>query len=598
MGVLLRRRQRNVPRTAPQTFNVAIPVKEFTKSSVTIPRRRTFPMKIKSTLIISATVAAVIAGCSLANSGNADQCKVDSDCTAIGLTDFTCSAGSCVAKPPITVATPDSGGVGVDECTANNECVAKNGARPAICRKTSGIANKCIPIQTDDCPEVFGPWDNKDAVFMGAFYDGVPGASAASVTLYSTSKNLTSLAVSEINATGIPGGTGGARRPLVSVYCKGTQAAYKSMFEDLKVPVALPITDALLLPSEPFSRAAGSTNFCIFCATPVRKVSNSGDTTLLWQFTSAWDVYLPLSVKTIQDLEAQVRAERPATTQVKVAMAIGGYLPARTFGEGLASQLRFNGNKNIVENGGNYSRIDFGDFSKATVDYTKAAVDIAATGADVIVMAVSSDGLTLLPLIEQNWGTGPKPRYLITPAANVAATLDIIRANPSLLSRITIVAGPSNNAPTPELLNLRSRYSALFPTGGAIGQIQPYDGVYTIASAIAAAGTGVGGLLSGTDIARAMSKLNVQGAPRYVTEPNSLPSIYSGLVNGGNVDLVGMSGTLDFDIALGYVLLDSRTVCVSTKASDGSLALTSAGSSYSQTTKVVSGSLACPVSIP
>src|SRR5690606_23719140 len=164
--------------------------------------------------------AGLFTACSLLYDLSADQCEIDADCAAIGLTGRRCVAGVCTATNAPTGGSGGGGGSsGSGGCTSNKDCLGEETIiDPSVC-----IEGACVDLTTDECPVVV-PLDPKalrenlitgSPIVFGAF--APLGSDQTGVELLNYD-----LAFTEFKSTvnGLPAVGAGGRRPLVGVVCE------------------------------------------------------------------------------------------------------------------------------------------------------------------------------------------------------------------------------------------------------------------------------------------------------------------------------------------------------------------------------------------
>ncbi|MFO0679898.1 MAG: hypothetical protein U0169_25465 [Polyangiaceae bacterium] len=173
-------------------------------------------------------VSALLAGCSFLIRVESDQCVTDDDCRTLGaeFANSVCSAGVCARRGAVadsgsdtsTVdgATGDAADGGTEAtatgCTTSAACTAQLGTE-GYCR-TPGTP--CVRLKSDDCPLVFGQFDRPNAIILGGFSPLPETDLKAAVPT-----NVFELAMIEFaTVSGLPAGSGGARRPLAMVVCR------------------------------------------------------------------------------------------------------------------------------------------------------------------------------------------------------------------------------------------------------------------------------------------------------------------------------------------------------------------------------------------
>ncbi|HEU4534635.1 MAG TPA: hypothetical protein VFS00_10980, partial [Polyangiaceae bacterium] len=154
----------------------------------------------------------------------------------------------------------------------------------------------------------------------------------------------------------------------------------------------------------------------------------------------------------------------------------------------------------------------------------------------------------LMTRVETRLPPAERPRYLFPDGGYVPQLSAFVAADQSLGARVRgtrpLLAGPTFEA-------FRKRYADSFRDGTAadsVGAAAAYDAFYLAAFAIAALGPGE--VVDGPAIARGLGRLVPPGAP-FPFGPESIAAAFDSLARGGNADVDGASGPLDFDLASG-----------------------------------------------
>jgi branched-chain amino acid transport system substrate-binding protein len=117
-----------------------------------------------------------------------------------------------------------------------------------------------------------------------------------------------------------------------------------------------------------------------------------------------------------------------------------------------------------------------------------------------------------------------------------------------------------------------------------------YDAFYVLAYAAYA---GSEASVTGPTLARGVARLVPPGVPIEVGPTQALEAIAT-LQRGGNIDLEGATGKLDFDLARGEAPVDFAVLCMAPPEKDRGAENVESGATYDATTKDLRGALACP----
>jgi branched-chain amino acid transport system substrate-binding protein len=173
-------------------------------------------------------------------------------------------------------------------------------------------------------------------------------------------------------------------------------------------------------------------------------------------------------------------------------------------------------------------------------DTPDVAALIADTDVPALVAALPSGGASLAST------------QFILPAAAKSPALLTATADRSVLSRIR-GTGPALPM-TPQTVAFRARFLGAYQTDPSIasGTASFYDAFY--AAALATAAVPAGQPITGPALARGMARLSTKGAATIPVGPNDYTRGRQELSAGRDIDLLGVSGDIDFDPKTGDVL--------------------------------------------
>lgn len=546
--------------------------------------RRARSLTVIALSTIAATVATTQIACSLLLNGSADQCATDADCQG----GWTCGPqGVCVEPARIVTGDDDAG----DTCVTHDECVARNGQRPAICPSPGG---QCLNIVTDDCPEVVGKYRDPNAIFVASFFPtNFPNGDLNA--FFQAQLDSIDLAFSEIDSTvtGLPNGGASTRRPLVSLHCNPTPNGMTHAADVVKVPAAFVANEAVGIPF--FANFASRNNIwvgCPMCVWDFRKVNaGTGDVSLAFGILSNFGYQIPLMVKKTRDVETKIRADRGISdsTPLKLVNIVNGYIGSSNFADEFERQRTSVGTVTFV-------RKQYPDATTTEVNFPAFVDEVVLEQPALITMSALFEQVTvLIPLIEQKWPAGiPRPHYILNASGWSAALPGVIGDNEDLRQRVLGVK------PTPLVTEFNevkgafdARYTAKFPRQ-APPYTYAYDGAYALAMAITAASPTPGGKVNGADIVRGIPRINTPPpAPEFLVGPSNLGAALASLANGP-IKLTGIFSPLNFDMTTGAVPIDSCVFCVG-HYPDMSLGLIPvAGETYDWATQTPQGTFSCP----
>jgi hypothetical protein len=117
-----------------------------------------------------------------------------------------------------------------------------------------------------------------------------------------------------------------------------------------------------------------------------------------------------------------------------------------------------------------------------------------------------------------------------------------------------------------------------------------YDAFYVLAYAVYALGDQP---VTGTSIAQAIGRLLPPGKAIEVG-PSNIFEAFNTLRSGQNIDLVGASGSLDFDVTTGQAPTDDVILCVGADDKGNASDSVESGLVYDATASKLVGRLRCP----
>jgi ABC-type branched-subunit amino acid transport system substrate-binding protein len=465
------------------------------------------------------------------------QCRDNADCLDERGGDFVCDASRCVLRPdPSEVACESS-----EDCTA----VFEEGH---VCNPTG----RCAALASSSCSIVRPPADTDPdhIVWVGSILATSPPYDALVLPL----QNAVQLAIEDFNgSTSLAGG-----KKIGWVGCDsrgsvdGALDAARHLVHDVGVPAIVGPTF-----SESTMAVANEVTIAsrVFLMTPTAThpaISDLDDGGLVWR-TITSDVH-----------QAEAIADRlplldPAPSRVLLlgkddaygrglVSDVNSLVSARLPGVALATLIyedpaRFASNEALLSSYGS----------------------IIGTGyqhrADTVVVAGTSEARELILFYLQAWSNDPDapslPRFLVS-HGGVPVLESIVNSvaegpfRPALMERLEgtspVIADPENFS----AYNIR--YMIRFDDQEAITSSSlSYDATMVTLLAMLAADAQKS--LDGVEIARAMPRL-VEGTRVSFGETAFPSQAREILVEGGSIDLLGISGELDFDLLTGDVRTD------------------------------------------
>lgn len=515
------------------------------------------------------------AACSFIYNLDANQCKADSDCRALGgkFAKLVCEQGVCVQPDDPTSSAPSGdGGTTPTGCTSNAQCIAENFDRPFICRD-----GECIDLYSDECPVVLQPENLKvpEPIIIGA-YSAIDRSNK-----FGSPITLTyDLALSEFTKEvgGLPGGPENTRRKFVAVVCEAsdinTFPVAKSMEHlvdtvQVEAVVASLFTDSL---REAFDAHGRTDN--IFFMNPLTadsSLTSEDHDGLLWFMLGAYADLAPAYVALTQRAESFQRNAAELTEPTRVALVQGSLAPARDIGQVLLSDpdhsLVFN-DQSALDNDSNFLFVELtSDFEDSQAEANAVIEALSNFKPHVVVVTAGSEfARKVLPVLELNWDDDPdtgqvRPFYVLGPLlafegslAN-AANVDVRKR----LAGINFAAAEDR-----KLFNmLKANYEAAYP-GSVFQETENfYDAVYFLLYAIAASGNPA--KLTGDSIAEGMLRIVSKSGQTKSVGPSGISDILATLaVPGSRISLTGAMGPSDFNLGTGSRIADGSVWCVGT----------------------------------
>lgn len=513
--------------------------------------------------------------CSLALSF--DECKVDADCIEAG---YSCEDGKCVSddgvaedttsdsgsetatEGPDTDTTAETTETGGEACTVHSDCHADN-PTTFVCSP----AGTCINAITTECQTFAWPNDevNDNVVIVGS----IMAVSPPFDTLVLPLQNAVEMAVDDFNDEAELGG--GQKLAWLACDSKGSNDLAVAAAEHL-VEVGAPAIIGPIFSEEVLAVAEQVTIPAdVFLITPTgsnKNITALADNDLVWR-TITSDVF---------QAEA-IAARLPAVPDEKLGGLPLGPLDFDNmvivhkndaYGEDLATDIVTElsevdpGLAGVTQVFGYDVPLDVADL-QAEVGALLGPIAGGANPPEVVVIVGTSEAqaiiLIYLSLTQQlnppppfpyfvvSHGAVPAMQYTISPGATMLG----LPVQGLLYSYMEGVAPIIFDEENYTAFNIR--YKVKFNNQDAITTASlSYDALLVTAFAMSAIGDGE---ITGTNIAAQMGKL-IDPAGTSVNFGNDMfiTTAVNALSVGGTVDLKGVSGELDFDLATGEVQTD------------------------------------------
>ncbi len=453
----------------------------------------------------------------------------------------------------------NAGDYSTKECATNQDCPGDN----RICRKSDG---QCVSLVTAECTTVLGDYKDDDAVILGA----TVALTGSNASVGIPEKNAIALALQDFRTSGnglppVPGST--KRRPLSVVVCDDaatTEVAKRSaehLVKTLEVPaiigptwsgVAVTLLTTITVPAGTLMIGTGTTSPDL---TSLQK-----DGLFFRTITSMTGETRAMS-SLVSDIETRVRANLNGTTEdIKVALLHKGDSYGKGSAQVMLNTLTFNGKPALdVASQANFTQANYGDSGNPTASplkYPETVAEVLAKKPHIIIAIGTGEVFAnLVGPIEQQWDISlPYRPYWIFPHNQFTkATTDFLVANdpPGRNLRQRFV-GATPGTEDPNYQQFKLNYPTVAtpdgPDPNSFGASNTYDSVYV--AAFAAVGLG-SEKITGHSLAGAIAKL--KSGPKINVGVNDLNQGLTLLSQGQSIDLEGVSGPLDFDLATGDV---------------------------------------------
>ncbi len=455
------------------------------------------------------------------------------------------------------------------ECATNEDCPGDN----RICRKRDGA---CVSLVTAECQTVFGDYKDEDALILGA----TVALTGSNASVGIPEKNAIELALLDFrtSANGLPPVPGSTkRRPLSVVVCDdaaSTEVAKRStehLVNTLEVPaiigpswsgVAVELLTTLTIPAQTLMIGTGTTS-PDFTALPK-------DGLFFRTITSMTGETRAMS-SLVADIEKRVRANLGDTTEpVKVALLHKGDSYGKGSAQVMLNTLVFNGKPALdVSSQSNFIQANYGDSGNPTASPLKYPETVAAVLAQkphiIVTIGTGEVFANVLGPIEQQWDPGLpyKPYWVFPHNQFTKATTDFLVANDTAERQLRQrIVGATPGTEDPNYQQFKLNYPTVARDGtdpNSFGASNSYDAVYVTAFAAVALGSEK---VTGRSLANAIGKLKT--GPKINVGVNDLNQGLNVLSQGQTINLEGVSGPLDFDLATGDVLQQIQVWCIPT----------------------------------
>jgi hypothetical protein len=404
----------------------------------------------------------------------------------------------------------------------------------------------------------------------------------------------------------LPGGPGGARRPVAIVMCmKGrpeddsaTHRAADHLIKRVGVSAIVSQTTRHALVTQRAIAASGASvlHVCESCATELRAaLKGVGDPSLVFQNAPSRASFTPMILKKLPEFDAHVR-ERPGfdgSTRIRVAL-LRPRDQAWSFGRALDETIVINGSAAARQKGTNYLPVDYATArTGGGIDRAETAAVAAFRPHIVLAIAGEREIVAILDAIERSLEpSAPRPLYWgWTPHGGL---VEFIRGNDERRPRVYAYA-PGLPA-TPEQRE-RQRTAAAdfareFPGAPIALVFNHYGGPYQIMYAAAAAGARRQSRLTGADLARGIGATQTPGARQvYIGRRDLAAGLADAAVGPIALQNLYPAKPLNWSQnSSGAPMVDhGRIYCFTRNPSTGALVETSAGQVWERKTNSLTG---------
>jgi hypothetical protein len=477
-------------------------------------------------------------------------------------------------------------------CTSSAACAREHGGAPWRCNAARRV---CVEIASPDCRVGVAPGDveRDDTVWLGGLYP-LTGDDARDMISETRAFELARRDFADAFRANAPRGDLHARR-VATVTCdeaKDPARAVRHLVEDVEVPAvvgfrwpasALETVPSVLLPAHALAMVSMSQDPAL-----TRIPEPKGEPRLVWRTTlDSSRVAAPIARLIEYELEPGMRAGRKAGFQMRVAVLRGGSRAG--YLDDLFRTLRFNG-ATALENGDDFRQYVI-DPAGGDGGVAKVLSDLAAFAPNVVVVqGVSDFASSLVAPLEAQWDGPDRPTY-VTAMAFGDGLAAFAGRDASRRRRFLGVTNVSSTMPNAQLV---LHYNSVFPGEPVLRTDAPqpsYDAFYMLA--YAALSLPADAPVTGPALSRAFARLG-HGGKRVDVGPAGIFDAFEALRSGGDVDLEGAIGSLDFDPATGEAPIDYAVLCPGVDDHGVAAGFVESGLVFDAGKKAFRGQLRCP----
>ncbi len=503
--------------------------------------------------LVSSTFAPLV-GCSLVLNASPDQCNTDGDCRAKGAASAVCSNHLCVVTVPNTEAPS------ITEACTRAKCVEKTGDPMSVCRPSD---NTCVSLLSEDCNAVMGKYQNDNALIVGALFDTEGGGATVGVAL----RNAIDLAINDFLPYELP--TKASARPLAVVSCnqsKDILRATKYLTETIRVPVIIGPSTATQVMSIAKDITVPAKVALVSPTASGPELVDFDRSGLIWTTATPVASIAAATVRLLSELEKRVRLERKLLPEakIKVALAARGVVGLL---EPVQSAAIINGRPANSEDNAPY----FKGLPAYDIDYDPSISQIVGFEPDIVMLLGGPETTQnfLVGIEKALSATASRPYYILSSGARNGALFSAL-AKPEVAQDPTLRTRVFGTVPgrldTPGFMAFRAAYEAKYSTypETALGLPNAYDAVYLIAYA-AVMTFAKEQPLDGQSLASNLNRL-AQGEQIPVGPGNVSNAFKTLSIADAQIDLIGASGPLDFELYRGEAQNDISVWCIGSDA--------------------------------
>jgi hypothetical protein len=536
------------------------------------------------------------------SNSNSTQCSSRADCDALGFVGYECTAEGLCKLPQFVTPAPEDGGSS-SVCNTDEECVAANGGRAAICPQPG--AGTCLPLANDYC-SVVGDYKNKNAILVGDTRSNLsPNSSYSFFSLFNSYQ--VELAWSQFNTAlpggGVPSTNEAVRRPIVRVICedKGDPELTAAGAAHLVSVVHAPLINASSAESVYAiqNEAAKHPDHApliwagLVASNMRRALSGTGDIANLFQSVMGYDEIAPGFAGLISRAETKIRGAADFNGEdLRVAVVVNTNPQVRAAADAIMDVLTING-KSAVQQPDLVKRFDY-----VQDDPSQLVAQTTPFKPHVVMMVSSVEASRLIiPRLEAAWSNEWRPEYVALGLQANAALLDTIGGNDELRRRVVGIFSTAGVKDPVRFNQYRSEYVATYPGTPPAVTATGYDGVFLLGHTLATASS-----KSTRSITEQPTAAELRQALAWVSNQTSSASFFTGpgdvnaaiaAAQTGPIRLRGITLSFNFDPTSGSSLDYSAVWCVS-PASAGYTINFATGQVYDAKANSFLGKYNCP----